>query len=517
MEIAGISVKLQADSRDLEKGYDKAEQKTKDLERSFDGMNQKTKSAAAGLGRLNTMLAAGVAGAVGAATIGALSSMIQKYGGVANAISLLAGDITKAELAQEQFNRAMNAGAGAAQAEATKLNILLRIARDETRSKEQRQQAIDKINKDYPGYIDNLNLETVNTKKVTGEVDNLTKALVRQARIRATTDLIAKEEQKLADLNTASGIEESLSLWQKLKIVASSAFGGLSSAGESAANSIVANTNEITGNIKFLTEELNKLYDEEADAGTLFVPKPKKVKEYVDKMADQLRTAIQGVSIGAPNLIDVSTLFPVTKLTEELEKALNKSRSALKMLMSETGSTIIDPRLVEEGKRMMEEMEARAQMASEAITGLLQPAFTNLFQTMIDGGQISAQSIGKSMADMAKRILATAAAAAALSAILSGLGLGFGGAKGFKGIFSKILGGGGGIPGFAKGGIISGPTLAMVGEYPGARGNPEVIAPLDKLQSLIGGGGGGTLTATVSGNDLKFILDRTNRSQGRQG
>lgn len=516
MEIAGISVKLQADSRDLEKGYDKAEQKTKDLERSFDGMNQKTKSAAAGLGRLNTMLAAGVAGAVGAATIGALSSMIQKYGGVANAISLLAGDITKAEIVQEQFTRAMNAGAGAAQAEATKLNILLDIARDETRAKEQRQQAIDKINKEYPGYIKNLSLETAGTEEVTEQVENLTKSLVRQARIRNTIDLIAKEQQKLADLNTASGIEESLSLWQKLKIVASSAFGGGAAVGKSLADSIVDNTNEIKDNIEFLNKELNKLYGEEADAGTLF-PKPEKVKEYVDKMADQLRTAIQGVSIGAPNLIDVSTLFPVTKLTEELEKALNKSRSALKMLMSETGSTIIDPRLAEEGKRMMEEMEARAQRASEAITGLLQPAFTNLFHTMIDGGEISAQSIGKSMADMAKRILATAAAAAALSAILSGLGLGFGGAKGFKGIFSKMLGGGGGVPGFAKGGIISGPTLAMVGEYPGARGNPEVIAPLDKLQSLIGGGGGGTLTATVSGNDLKFILDRTNRSQGRQG
>lgn len=38
---------------------------------------------------------------------------------------------------------------------------------------------------------------------------------------------------------------------------------------------------------------------------------------------------------------------------------------------------------------------------------------------------------------------------------------------------------------FANGGIVSGPTLALVGEYSGARNNPEVIAPLDKLTSLI--------------------------------
>lgn len=38
---------------------------------------------------------------------------------------------------------------------------------------------------------------------------------------------------------------------------------------------------------------------------------------------------------------------------------------------------------------------------------------------------------------------------------------------------------------FAAGGIVSGPTLALVGEYSGASNNPEVIAPLNKLKSMI--------------------------------
>jgi len=38
----------------------------------------------------------------------------------------------------------------------------------------------------------------------------------------------------------------------------------------------------------------------------------------------------------------------------------------------------------------------------------------------------------------------------------------------------------------AKGGLAYGKTLATVGEYPGARSNPEVIAPLDKLQNILG-------------------------------
>lgn len=41
------------------------------------------------------------------------------------------------------------------------------------------------------------------------------------------------------------------------------------------------------------------------------------------------------------------------------------------------------------------------------------------------------------------------------------------------------------IPQLANGGIVSQPTLAMVGEYSGATSNPEVIAPLDRLTDLI--------------------------------
>jgi len=65
---------------------------------------------------------------------------------------------------------------------------------------------------------------------------------------------------------------------------------------------------------------------------------------------------------------------------------------------------------------------------------------------------------------------------------------------------------------FANGGIISGPTLGLMGEYPGASRNPEVVAPLDKLQSLIGNSGGGTLEARISGNDLLILMNKAGRN-----
>ena len=61
---------------------------------------------------------------------------------------------------------------------------------------------------------------------------------------------------------------------------------------------------------------------------------------------------------------------------------------------------------------------------------------------------------------------------------------GFGIAAGFTAAMLAMTAAAG-IPMLAEGGLASGPTLAMVGEYAGASGNPEVIAPLDKLRGLL--------------------------------
>jgi energy-converting hydrogenase Eha subunit A len=57
----------------------------------------------------------------------------------------------------------------------------------------------------------------------------------------------------------------------------------------------------------------------------------------------------------------------------------------------------------------------------------------------------------------------------------------------------------------AEGGIISGPTTALMGEYPSAGGgNPEVVAPLNKLKSMMGEGGTRRIQiyGRLTGNDI---------------
>lgn len=72
---------------------------------------------------------------------------------------------------------------------------------------------------------------------------------------------------------------------------------------------------------------------------------------------------------------------------------------------------------------------------------------------------------------------------------------------------------------FANGGLVYGPTLALMGEYGGASSNPEVIAPLDKLKSLIGDTGGGfsgRLEVRLKGRDIVIALANETRINRRK-
>ena len=73
------------------------------------------------------------------------------------------------------------------------------------------------------------------------------------------------------------------------------------------------------------------------------------------------------------------------------------------------------------------------------------------------------------------------------------------------------------LPKFAEGGIAYGPTLGLFGEYAGASHNPEVVAPLDRLRSLIAPqeSGGGSVRFRIEGRDLVGVLQKTQRHNGR--
>lgn len=125
------------------------------------------------------------------------------------------------------------------------------------------------------------------------------------------------------------------------------------------------------------------------------------------------------------------------------------------------------------------------------------------------------QSIGKALIaygtamDAFKKAFANPYAAIAAGVALVAIGVGL------KTAITKTSGEDTGVQKFANGGIISGPTMGLMGEYPGASSNPEVVAPLDKLKDMIGGGGGGTFV--LRGQDLLLSVNRAQKASNIKG
>jgi len=117
--------------------------------------------------------------------------------------------------------------------------------------------------------------------------------------------------------------------------------------------------------------------------------------------------------------------------------------------------------------------------------------------------QLGTLAIGYGIAiENIKVALASLAGPVAIAAGVALVALG----AGLKGAIAKSAEQSG-VPAFAEGGLVYGPTMGLVGEYPGARTNPEVIAPLDKLRSMIGGNTV-QVTGKISGRDILLTSER---------
>ena len=142
--------------------------------------------------------------------------------------------------------------------------------------------------------------------------------------------------------------------------------------------------------------------------------------------------------------------------------------------------------------------------AAAQLPNMMQQAFTSIVA--------GAGSFRDYMLDMLERLLIKLAAMLAAFAALSIM---FPTSKAVKGGLGKFMAGGFGVQGFAAGGLVTGPTLGMIGEGPGTTlSNPEVIAPLDKLQQMMGGGAV-TVTGMIRGSDILLSNERSALDRNR--
>lgn len=190
----------------------------------------------------------------------------------------------------------------------------------------------------------------------------------------------------------------------------------------------------------------------------------------------------------------------------------------------EVSENKIKENLMKMRQQFSDSIKEMVVFSEEQINGLVTSAFAGLGEAIASGSPLEMlKKMLITVMDMLQQfgtaLIAAGAASEALKAVAwSGVGaIVAGGAlvaatAAAKAALSKAAA-------FAEGGIVSGPTLALVGEYGGASNNPEVIAPLDKLRSLIdtdrADGGVGEVRFEIRGDVLEGILKKVNNRRRR--
>lgn len=157
---------------------------------------------------------------------------------------------------------------------------------------------------------------------------------------------------------------------------------------------------------------------------------------------------------------------------------------------------------------------------ADSIANGLTGAISGMWESLKKGEDVLS-SLGTMLGNLAQQFVLAALRAAIFAGIMAILTGGTSVAAAGAGILSGGGGAGGvstmlgSLIGFANGGIISGPTMGLMGEYPGAQSNPEVVAPLDKLKDMISGGNGGQFI--LRGQDLLVALNRTQKASNLKG
>jgi TP901 family phage tail tape measure protein len=287
-----------------------------------------------------------------------------------------------------------------------------------------------------------------------------------------------------------------------------------------------------------------KAYFEEAsaagDAAIAQVTDPKKKIEFVteeglqkgiDDFVEPVKKAWENIKnmfsfgVGStPTTPTTPTTTPTPKTNPKETEAIEEKLTALQKL-----------------KKAYEDMGAQAiessQLASEAIVAMvdsvIQEGIMRLGESLVTGkdafkgfGVFVLQAFATTAEQLGKMAISIGFTVEAIKKALTNLGgpgaiaagvalLVLAGAA--RGKMKQIAESQGQVK-LAKGGLAYGETLAVVGDNPNARMDPEVIAPLSKLKNMIGQSGAGgavTVYGKISGQDILLSSEKASRTRSR--
>lgn len=499
-------------------------------------------------------------------------TLAQKYGSLSNAFDALTGNIDYQKKLQKELNDELLKGRQAAQDEIISAQRLFNVAKNTTLSLEDRRKAIRALRDEYPGYLKNVSDEELLAGKASTAYDKLKNSLLASARARAIATKAAEnaakdlelEEKGLQIADQLAKINEELAQRQKLQ----KQLAGTPGSQGTGRDAILAvqqaqlerQINDIFKERTAINQQNLQLEQKLGNTAAGIDPPKGSVKD-VKTISDILKELDQQIT--AINTKFAATGGTAKQIGTELQNAYEKALEALSKLGVSTDSTIFNnikseieriqkfvqnpsfqvapirvpiqvavqplpptkltniKGLADSFKPMLNELTKELNKIIEsALEGLVFNVSDAVGKSLITGDfsgifKAFGDTIGNFLQEMGKALIATGIGLEAFKKSL----------QSFNGIGAVIAGGalvaagaafkaivGSGVPAFATGGTVSGPTLAMVGDNPSG---VEHIIPQEVLDRLGGASGGYVAEARISGTDLLILMKQADNNQRR--
>lgn len=300
--------------------------------------------------------------------------------------------------------------------------------------------------------------------------------------------------------------------FESLKAIAINAIGGL-------VNTIIPYINTLIGRFNAIAALLGMdelLVEPFQRMESVAVPAFKSIGQVVNEIKDDLGLFKEEAEETNEVITETSVVMDeVAESTQGATTATKRQSEALTELAfkwADLGARMKTMNLMEPLKRDLKQAINLTDGLARGIANELGNAFA---QAVFEGEnffKVFLQGLKRMAAQLTATLVAAFALAVVLRAVTGGIG-GIGGFADIAGTMGKyVMPAMGGIPMLAEGGVVTAPTLAMIGEG----GQSEAVIPLDRLGEFGGGSQRVEVVGRISGADILLSNERASRNRTRQ-
>ena len=447
---------------------------------------------------------------------------VQQYGSLGNAIDALFSKNSKLAASQNLYNKELAQAAGDTQAEATKINILVKNLNDLSKPLSDRYAAYVELRKISPDIVAGIKDENALTEKSIGIINANAQArkelLLLKAKESAIGAVINKnaQEQFALELQIQQNVKDLVTAQtnynnskKQSSVLAKTAQQGISAESITLRNAQKEYTNNVIAYNKLIEVQttyanqldpiIGKIANIDANTKNLNDSLKVQTKEYTateiaaKALYDILRKTSE-ITRGQEIKLDTKSFDKIDGKnlnltpTVDLKKAIDLNQIS--------GIQIVTKQLAKNTKESLDDLNKNTQESFkktfEIVNGVLFQPLSDLFSNLVETGKFAFKDFVNAILQQLTRLIAkltTAAIVAGILAILTGGGstaggAASGGASSFGAIFKSLTGFGGGVKSPSFGGVNPG-GMAMNGSVNLVLRGQDLVGSINRTNSQL--------------------------------